>query len=179
MSNIQDILRKSIRDIPDFPKKGVVFKDITTLLNDHTAFSALMQHLFLRYKDKDIDYVAGIDARGFIFGSSLATMLDVGFVPIRKKNKLPYDTFSKSYDLEYGSDEVFIHKDAFRDTINPKVLLIDDLLATGGTANASLDLIGQANGEVVESCFILNLAFLKGKDKIEKIAPVYALLDID
>jgi adenine phosphoribosyltransferase len=179
MENIQDILKSSIRDIPDFPKKGIVFKDITTLLNNKEAYFTLIEHLANRYKNKDIDYIVGLDARGFIFGSSLATMLKVGFVPVRKKGKLPFDTYSKSYELEYGQDEVQIHKDAFRDTKNPKILLIDDLLATGGTSLASISLIQQAGGQIVESCFILNLAFLNAKEKLEKIAPVYTLLDID
>jgi len=160
-------LNKVIRTIPDFPKKGIMFKDITTLLNDSETFSELIEYLKERYKDKQIDFVAGIESRGFIFGSALAVALGVGFVPVRKKGKLPYTTISEKYSLEYGFDEVEIHIDAFRDTKNPKVLLIDDLIATGGTAGAAVSLIKKVGAEVVESCFIIELEFLKGREKLD------------
>ena len=115
------IINDAIRDIPDFPKPGIIFKDITTLLNDKEAYGVLMNHLASRYKSYDLDFVAGIDARGFIFGAALAQMLGCGFVPIRKKGKLPYTTISEKYSLEYGFDEVEIHIDAFRDIKNAKV----------------------------------------------------------
>ena len=174
----KQILLNSIRDIPDFPKEGIVFKDITTLLNNQQAFEILMQHLENRYKNMQLDFIAGIDSRGFIFGSALATRLKIGFVPIRKKGKLPSATISEKYALEYGFDEIEIHLDAFRGQKDAKVLLIDDLIATGGTASAAAKLIKDANGDLVEICFILNLTFLKGNDKLKQFAPVYSVLDI-
>lgn len=174
----KQFLLKSIRDIPDFPKAGIVFKDITTLLNNGEAFNFLMRHLEVKYKDMNLEYIAGIDSRGFIFGSALATRLGIGFVPIRKKGKLPSTKISEKYELEYGSDEVEIHIDAFENKIGPRVLLIDDLCATGGTALASSKLIISTKAQLVEVCFLINLTFLNGKEKIEKLAPVYSVLDI-
>jgi len=165
--NIEQILNNTIRTIPDFPKKGIMFKDITTLLNNSKAFKELIDFLKERYADKNIDYVAGIESRGFIFGSALAYALEAGFVPVRKKGKLPYTTISEKYALEYGFDEVEIHIDAFRDTKNPRVLLIDDLIATGGTAEAAVKLIKNVGAEIVEACFIIELEFLKGREKID------------
>lgn len=173
----KQIILNSIRDIPNFPKNGIMFKDITTLLNNHQAFKLLMDHLEQRYKTMNLNYIVGLDARGFIFGSILADRLNIGFVPIRKKNKLPSDTISKKYELEYGFDEVEIHKDAFLNT-NAKVLIIDDLCATGGTASASASLVQKVGATLVEVCFIMNLKFLKGDKKVEDFAPVYSVLDI-
>ena len=173
------IIEDSIRDIQDFPKPGIVFKDITTLLNDAQAYGVLMNHLYLRYKDYNLDYIAGIDARGFIFGAALAQMLGVGFVPIRKKGKLPYTTISEKYSLEYGVDEVEVHIDAFSKIPNARVLMIDDLIATGGTANAAANLISQAGATCVESCFIIGLAFLDGIKNLEEKTPVYSLIEVD
>ncbi len=176
-------LHDSIRDIPDFPKPGIVFKDITTLLNDAEAFGILMRHLAERYAAFDLDYVAGIDARGFIFGAALADRLGVGFVPVRKKGKLPYTTVSEKYTLEYGYDEVEIHIDAFgengcrSDGTPARVLLIDDLIATGGTAQAAASLVEKVGAQCVEACFVLELTFLKGREKFE--IPVYSVLQID
>jgi adenine phosphoribosyltransferase len=172
--DIKEILNNSIRTIPDFPKKGIMFKDITTLLNDKDAFKSLIDFLKERYQDKNIDFIAGIESRGFIFGSALSYTLNVGFVPIRKKGKLPYTTIAEKYALEYGFDEVEIHIDAFRDIKNPKVLLIDDLIATGGTAKAAENLIKKAGGELVESCFIIELEFLEGAKKLE--SPIFSIL---
>ena len=168
------MLLKSIRDIQNFPKKGILFKDITTLLNNKEAFRVLMNHLEDRYKSYDLDYVAGIDARGFIFGAVLADRLNVGFVPIRKKGKLPGDIIAQKYDLEYGSDEIHIHTDAFGEKINARVLLIDDLLATGGTARASESLIVKAGAKCVECCFVIELLSLKGRDNIK--SNIYGVL---
>ncbi len=173
------IIIDSIRDIPDFPEPGIVFKDITTLLNDAQAYSLLMKHLKERYTSYKLDYIAGIDARGFIFGAALAQMLGIGFVPIRKKGKLPYTTVSEKYSLEYGVDEVEIHIDAFRDTKNARVLLIDDLIATGGTAYAAANLIKKSGGECVEACFILGLNFLDGQKKLEELTDIYTIIGID
>jgi len=170
-----------IRDVEDFPKPGIIFKDITTLLGDAKSFSLLMNHLCERYKDSDIDYVAGIESRGFIFGAALAAMLQTRFVPIRKPGKLPYTTISEKYSLEYGVDEVAIHIDAFSSVgkAKPKVLLIDDLIATGGTATAAVNLINKAGAQCVEACFILNLTFLQGDLDIQKTTPVYSVLEVN
>jgi len=162
----KQIILNSIRDIPNFPKKGIIFKDITTLLNNPKAFQTLINHLENRYKEYDLDYIAGIDARGFIFGSILADRLGVGFVPVRKKGKLPYTTVSEKYSLEYGFDEVEIHIDAFGGKKGARVLLIDDLIATGGTAKAGVNLINKVDANCVECCFIAELTFLNGKDTI-------------
>lgn len=170
------IITGAIREIPDFPKPGIVFKDITTILNDAQAFGLLMDHLKERYEDMNLDFIAGIDARGFIFGAALARDLGIGFVPIRKKGKLPYTTISEKYALEYGIDEVEIHIDAFREVENARVLLIDDLIATGGTAFAAANLIEKSGGKCVESCFIMNLEFLGGSKKLEQVTPVYSVL---
>jgi adenine phosphoribosyltransferase len=173
----KQIILDSIRDIPDFPKSGIVFKDISTLLSNPKALDTLMTHLEERYKTYDLDFVAGIDARGFIFGSILADRLGLGFVTIRKKGKLPYTTVSQEYSLEYGTDEVEIHTDAFGEKKNAKVLLIDDLIATGGTAVAAANLISKVGANCVEACFIMELGFLEGKKGIK--APVYSVLEID
>ena len=173
----KNIILGSIRDIPDFPKPGIIFKDITTMLNTPKALDTLMTHLENRYKEYDLDYIAGIDARGFIFGSILADRLGVGFVPVRKKGKLPYTTVAEKYSLEYGFDEVEIHIDAFEEKKDTKVLLIDDLIATGGTAKAAVNLIDKVGANCVEACFIMELGFLKGREGFN--APVYSVLEID
>jgi len=170
----KEIILNSIRDIPDFPKKGIIFKDITTLLNNPKALKTLMNHLEERYKEYNLDYIAGIDARGFIFGSILADRLNIGFVPIRKKGKLPYTTVAQKYSLEYGFDEVEIHIDAFGNKKGARVLLIDDLIATGGTAKAGAELIDKVNANCVECCFIIELTFLNARENIK--TPVYSVL---
>jgi adenine phosphoribosyltransferase len=176
----KDYLLSIIRDIKDFPKPGIVFKDITTLLADKRAFNFLMNHLADRYKDEDIDFIAGIEARGFIFGAALAAKIGGSFVPIRKPGKLPYTTISEKYSLEYGVDEVEIHIDAFKcDKETPRVLLIDDLIATGGTATAAVNLINKAGAQCVEACFLLNLTFLQGDAEIKKTTSVYSVLEVD
>jgi len=172
----KELLLNSIRDVKDFPKPGIVFKDITTLLNNPEAFKLLMDHLEARYKEFDLDYIAGIDSRGFIFGAPLADRLGIGFVPVRKKGKLPYTTISEKYALEYGFDEIEIHLDAFKGE-EANVLLIDDLIATGGTASAAANLINKSGAKCVEACFVLNLTFLKGTDKLS--VPTYSVLEID
>ena len=176
--NDKKFILDSIRDIEDFPKPGIIFKDITTLLNNKDAFKLLMDHLEERYKSYDLDYIAGIDSRGFIFGAPLADRLGIGFVPVRKRGKLPSTTICEKYELEYGFDEVEIHIDAFNGDENARVLLIDDLIATGGTAVASAKLVKDTKANLVEVCFLLNLEFLKGVAKVEEIAPVYSILDI-
>lgn len=176
----KDYLLKTIRDIKDFPKPGIIFKDITTLLTDKKAFNFLMDHLAAKYKDENIDFIAGIEARGFIFGAALAAKIGGSFVPIRKPGKLPYTTVSEKYSLEYGVDEVEIHIDAFKcDKEKPRVLLIDDLIATGGTATAAVSLINKTGAQCVEACFVLNLTFLQGDAEIRKTTSVYSVLEVD
>ncbi|NPA73330.1 MAG: adenine phosphoribosyltransferase [Epsilonproteobacteria bacterium] len=175
----KEYLLSKIRNVPDFPKPGIMFKDITTLLKDSEAFSFLIDHLFEYYKDKDLDFVAGIESRGFIFGAALADRLKKGFVPIRKKGKLPYTTISEKYALEYGFDEVEIHIDAFEcEKENPNVLLIDDLIATGGTAKASINLINKSGANCKDACFIVDLTFLNGTKELDKNTEIYSVLEI-
>ena len=178
-SDERKIVEDSIRDIKDFPKPGIVFKDITTLLNDKEAYGVLMNHLHKRYQSYNLDYIAGIDARGFIFGAALAQMLGLGFVPIRKKGKLPYTTISEKYALEYGVDEIEVHIDAFGEKKGAKVLIIDDLIATGGTANAAATLVNQTGAECVECCFVIGLTFLDGIKNLEEKTKVYSIIEVN
>lgn len=166
-------LEKMIRDVPDFPKKGIIFKDITPLLKDKAAFADVIDTLAKRYKDKKIDIVASVEARGFIFGSALAYKLGAGMVPVRKKGKLPYKTTSVTYDLEYGTDTLEMHVDAVSPGQN--VLIVDDLLATGGTVSAVCDLVKKSGGKIVETAFLIELEFLHGRDKL-KDYPVFSLI---
>ncbi len=172
----KNLLSSHIRDVEDFPQPGIVFKDITPLLGSTKAFNTLMDHLTERYLGYELDYIAGIDARGFIFGSVLADRLGVGFVPIRKKNKLPFTTIAQKYSLEYGFDEVEIHIDAFGEKKGAKVLLIDDLIATGGTAKAANELIKIAGADCVEVCFVIELKFLNGRS-LFKDDNIYSVLE--
>lgn len=174
----KDFLLSSIRNVEDFPKTGISFKDITTLLNNKEAFELLMQHLEDRYKTYNLDFIVGIEARGFIFGAALASRLKIAFVPVRKKGKLPSTTVCEKYELEYGFDEVEIHLDAFLNEKNKKVLLIDDLIVSGGTAYAAANLIGKLNVDLVEACFLINLNIMDGKEKLSKITKVYNVLEI-
>ena len=159
-----NIVKQKIRTIPNFPKKGIMFRDITTLLKDREGFSRMLNILVDRYKGKDIDVVAGIESRGFIIGGALAHRLGLGFVPIRKPGKLPAKTVSQEYKLEYGADKIEVHVDAIQPGQN--VLLVDDLIATGGTAKAACDLIEKLGGKIAECAFIVDLPELKGKDKL-------------
>ena len=170
------IIDNAIRKIPDFPRPGIIFRDITTLLSDAEAFSVLMRHLERRFADRNLDFVVGIDARGFIFGAALAQMLNVGFVPIRKKGKLPHYTLSEKYELEYGVDEVEIHTDAFRGIEGAKVILVDDLIATGGTACAAANLIEKTGAQCVEACFVMSLDDLGGRQRLQETTSVYSVL---
>ncbi|AXP08551.1 adenine phosphoribosyltransferase [Campylobacter hepaticus] len=174
----QQYLLNSIRIIPDFPKKGIIFRDITTLLNNKEVLNFLLNHLEKRYKNYELDFIAGTESRGFIFASMLCAKLNLPFVPIRKPGKLPFETFSCTYDLEYGSDKLELHKDAFKNIKNAKVLLIDDLIATGGTAIASHELIHKTGAKCVEACFLINLKDLNGANKLEKLTSVYSVLKI-
>ena len=158
-------LKSAIREIPDFPKKGIIFYDITTLLKIPKAFSAVMEKLVERYKGAGIQKVAAIEARGFIFAAPLALELGAGFIPIRKPGKLPADVYETTYSLEYGSNSIAIHKDA----INPgeRVLMVDDLLATGGTMAAAVDLVKRLGGEIHEVAVLIELKELKGRNLLK------------
>jgi len=158
-------LKQYIRDVPDFPKKGIIFKDITTLLKNPVALKLTLDTLCDRIKDMKIDKVVGIEARGFIFGAMLAEKLNAGFIPLRKPGKLPAEVFKQTYKLEYGTDTIEIHKDAI--SKGDRILLHDDLLATGGTAKAACELIEKIGGTVVETLFIIELSFLGGREKLK------------
>jgi len=173
----QDIdIAALIRTVPDFPGPGVQFRDITTLLKHAEGFRAVLQRLTAAYRAQRIDKIAGIESRGFIIGAALAHALRTGFVPIRKAGKLPAENFGHDYELEYGSDRLELHKDAI--ARGERVLLVDDLVATGGTAEAALKLIGMAGGSVVGCAFVIDLPDLGGRKRIEKLgAPVLALCE--
>ncbi len=161
----KELLTGLIRTIPNYPKEGIMFRDITTLLKDPQGFQVVIKMLQEKYQHAPIDVIAGIEARGFILGSALAFALGKGFVPIRKKGKLPGKTISQAYDLEYGSDVIEIHDDAIESGAN--VLLIDDLIATGGTALGAITLIEKIGGKVYETAFVIDLPELGGADKIK------------
>lgn len=171
-----DSLKKLIRAIPDYPKPGILFYDITTLLKDPQGFRALIDRLYDHYHPRPVDVIAGIEARGFIFGPALAYRLGAGFVPIRKPNKLPAKRTSESYQLEYGTDALEMHDDALQK--GQRVLICDDLLATGGTAAAAARLVRKLGGEVLGCGFALELTFLKGREKLKGI-DVHSLLQYD
>lgn len=157
-------LKARIREIPDFPKKGILFRDITTLLKDEEAFGKVIEKITGYYEDEGIDKVVGIESRGFIFGAPLAYTLGAGFIPVRKPGKLPSDIFEAKYELEYGTDTLTIHQDAI--TPGQRVLVVDDLLATGGTMAATLDLLKKLGAVVVGVAVLIELADLKGRDKL-------------
>ena len=164
MTNHVIDLKQYIRDIPDWPKKGILFRDITPLLNNPEVFSAAVDALCADYKEANVEYVAAVEARGFIFGSAVAEKLGAGFVPIRKKGKLPWQTESITYDLEYGTDTLEVHRDALER--GAKVLMVDDLLATGGTMAAACRLIEKIGGQVIGITFLIELAGLNGREKV-------------
>jgi adenine phosphoribosyltransferase len=166
-------LRNGVRDVPDFPKKGIVFKDITPILSDPDLFRASVDLFLGRCRGKEIDKIVGIDARGFLFGSAVAYELNIGFVPIRKRGKLPFKTEIAKYSLEYGEAEMEMHIDAMKP--GEKVVLVDDLLATGGTSAAAAALIKKVGGELLEAQFLIELDFLHGRRKLEP-TPVTAFL---
>ena len=171
-----DDLKKLIREVPDWPKPGILFYDLTTLLKDKNGFRALIDAICRHYADKKIDVVAGIEARGFIFAPALALHLGAGFVPIRKPKKLPWKTAKATYALEYGTDSLEIHRDAVAS--GQRVLLCDDLLATGGTAAAAVGLLRQLNGDVVGAGFAVELNFLHGRSKLPGL-DVFSLIQYD
>lgn len=162
---IVEELKNSIRSIPDFPKKGILFRDITTLLKDAQKFKQAVEVIATKYKEKRIDKVAAVEARGFILGGAIAYKLDAGFIPIRKKGKLPSQVYKVSYQLEYGTDTLEIHRDAIKP--EDKVLIVDDLLATGGTAKAACQLIENSGAEIIGIEFLIELTGLKGIEKLK------------
>jgi len=167
-------IKKHIRDVKDFPKAGIVFKDITPALADKECFQSVINAFYERFKNVHIDKVAVIESRGFLFGAPLADRLGCGLVLLRKPGKLPYNSIKETYDLEYGSAALELHTDAVKK--GEKILLIDDLLATGGTMEAACKLIKKSGGDVVASSFLIELDFCKGRSKLEKYAPVEAFL---
>ena len=172
-SEVVEKLRAAVRDVPDFPKKGIIFKDITPVLSDSGLFRASIDLFLERCRGREIDKIVGIDARGFVFGSVVAYELGVGFVPIRKRGKLPYRTAIAKYSLEYGEAEIEMHIDAV--TAGERVVLVDDLLATGGTSAAATALIQRAGGNLIEAQFLIELEFLDGRKRL-KPTPVTSFL---
>lgn len=169
-----DLIKSKIRIVPDFPKPGISFKDITPLLLDPTITKEIIKYFKIRYKGRKIDKIAGIESRGFIFGSMLARELNIGFIPIRKPNKLPPEVEKIEYSLEYGVDALEINKSSI--IPGEKILLVDDMLATGGTASAASQLIERLGGEVLECAFLMSLDFLNGKDKLTKY-DIFSLIE--
>ena len=170
---LSDELKRYIRNVPDFPKKGIVFRDITTLLRDGKAFATAVDLFYERYKNERIGKVVSVESRGFIFGAVLAHKLGAGFVPIRKPGKLPAETIRERYQLEYGMDAMEIHKDAI--AAGERVLMHDDLLATGGTVFAACRLVEKLGGEIVGLCFLIELSFLHGRDRL-KSYDIYSIM---
>lgn len=166
-------LADTVRSIPGFPKEGIIFRDITTLLKDKNAFKQSIDALVKKYKNKGIDTIVAVESRGFILGSVIAYKLGAGFVPVRKKGKLPAKAISATYELEYGTDTLEIHEDAINP--NAKVLIVDDLLATGGTVKAVTELVKRLKGRIIGIAFLIELVDLKGKEKL-KDYPIYSLI---
>jgi len=169
-------LKKVIREIPDFPKPGILFYDITTLLAHGPSFRTAVDRIAEEFAGRNVQRVLAIDARGFLFGAGVAYKLGLGIAPVRKKGKLPFRTISASYELEYGTDSIEIHEDAIQP--GERVLIVDDLLATGGTAGAAVELVRRSQGEVVGCAFVIELIFLQGRRKLPGI-PVYSLVQYD
>ena len=167
------VLKKCIRNLPDFPKPGILFRDITTLLNNKQAFEKAINILSKKYKQKKVDIVVAAEARGFILAGAVAHKLNAGFVPVRKKGKLPWRTYSSTYSLEYGKDTLEIHRDGLKP--GARVLILDDLLATGGTVKAIINLVNQLKGKIIGICFLIELTELKGRQKLRGY-PVYSLI---
>lgn len=171
-------IKSLIRTVPHYPKEGIMFRDITTLLKDPLGLKLMVGELADRYKGRRIDKIAGIEARGFIVGAPLAHLLGIGFVPIRKQGKLPSETIGHDYELEYGADRIEIHTDAIE--AGDQVLLVDDLIATGGTAEAAAHLISQMGGQIIECAFVIDLPDLGGKKRLEKLGySVFALTEFE
>ena len=171
-----DYIKSKVRSIPDWPIKGVIFRDITTLLQDPLAHREICSIFYNRYANENIDKIVGIDARGFLFGSVLAYNLDVGFVPVRKNGKLPYKTISESYTLEYGEETIEIHEDAIEK--GERVIIVDDLMATGGTITAAANLVEKLGGVIVECAFVVELPDLKGREKLGE-RKVFSIIEFE
>lgn len=169
-------LKETIRSIPDWPIKGVIFRDLTTLMQDPRAFRESCDVLYDRYKDMDIDKIVGIDARGFVFGAVLAYKLNIGFIPVRKKGKLPAKTIQETYSLEYGEDTLEIHEDAVEK--GQKVVIVDDLIATGGTVGATVKLVKKLGADIIECAFVVELPDLNGRAQIEG-CNVYSITEFE
>lgn len=167
-------VKNKIRSVNDFPKPGIIFRDITTALKDADTLKVMIDYLCEQFKDIKIDYIAGIESRGFIFGMPMAYKLDAGFVPIRKPNKLPAATYSQEYELEYGTDKIEVHQDAFPQGAN--VLIVDDLLATGGTAEAACKLVKKTGANLVGIAFLIELEDLNGREKLKDAGKVVSIL---
>ncbi len=177
-SSLENDLRATIRTIPDYPKPGIMFRDITTLLGDARAFRRAVDELVQPWAGMKIDKVAGIEARGFILGGAVAHQVSAGFIPIRKKGKLPHKRVSIAYSLEYGLDEMEVHEDAV--TKGERVILVDDLIATGGTAEGAVKLLRQLGANVLAACFVIDLPELRGADKLRKMdVPVRTLISFE
>lgn len=172
--SIKDYISETIRTIPDFPKKGIQFKDITTLLQDERALELTSFMLLQPYRHTDVDFVVGLESRGFLFGTNLAQDLNAGFIPVRKPGKLPSNTLSETYALEYGKDNIEIHEDAIFE--GAKVLIHDDLIATGGSAAAATKLIKRLGGDVIGYSFIIELSFLEGRKKLKTGVTVESII---
>ncbi len=167
-------VKSKIRDVKDFPKEGIIFRDITTALKDAETLKVIVDYLCDQFKDTKIDYIAGIESRGFILGMPMAYKMGIGFVPVRKPNKLPAATYSQEYALEYGTDKIEIHQDAFPQGAN--VLIVDDLLATGGTAEAACKLVKKAGANLVGTAFLIELTALNGREKLTDSPKIVSML---
>lgn len=172
--SIKDYISETIRTIPDFPKEGIKFKDITTLLQDKKALELTSYMLAQPFRSKSVDFIVGLESRGFLFGTNLAQDLNAGFIPVRKPGKLPADTISEVYALEYGEDSLEIHEDALFD--GAKVIIHDDLIATGGTASAASKLVERLGGIIIGYSFIIELSFLEGRNKLVQDVPVESII---
>ncbi|MEE3348634.1 MAG: adenine phosphoribosyltransferase [Candidatus Gastranaerophilaceae bacterium] len=173
-NTIEETVKNKIRNIENFPKPGILFRDITTAIKDKDTLPIIIDYLCDQFKDTKIDYIAGIESRGFIFGMPMAYKLHCGFVPVRKPNKLPAETISQEYELEYGTDKIEIHKDAFGQGDN--VLIIDDLLATGGTAEAAANLVKKTGANLIGMGFLIELEDLKGRNKLQDCGKIVSML---
>ena len=167
-------VKSKIRDVKNFPKEGIIFRDITTALKDPETLKVMIDYLCAQFKDIKIDFIAGIESRGFIFGMPMAYKLNAGFVPIRKPNKLPAATYSQEYELEYGTDKIEVHKDAFFEGAN--VLIVDDLLATGGTAEAACKLVKKTGANLVGMAFLIELQSLNGREKLKDCPRIVSMI---
>lgn len=175
MPQVADEVKEMIRNVPDFPKPGIQFKDITTALKDTATLKKMIDYLCEEFKNEKIDYVIGLESRGFIFGMPIAYNLNAGFIPVRKPNKLPAETLKESYELEYGTDALEIHADALK--AGDKVLIVDDLLATGGTCAAACNLVTKTGADIIGCAFVIELNFLEGRNKLPKNCKIVSMVE--